>query len=96
VISLEFLRRAQREYDRYISNQNGSTHGNASLIGGGASGTVSSDDVGKAYRRLDMVRLTHDNVNMAKFRPSLLQQAARSLLFMLQFAVGYFIMLLAM
>jgi len=57
---------------------------------------VSSDDVGKAYRRLDMVRLTHDNVNMAKFRPSLLQQAARSLLFMLQFAVGYFIMLLAM
>ncbi|KAI9872296.1 MAG: Copper Transporter integral membrane protein that functions in high affinity copper transport, partial [Pleopsidium flavum] len=95
VVSLELLRRAQREYDRYISNQNTSKHGNAALVGGGPGDIASSDDVGKTHRPTDTVGLMHGNAKMVNFRPSLLQQAVRSLLFMLQFAVGYFVMLLA-
>lgn len=39
---------------------------------------------------------TPDVVCAPAFRPSVLQQIARSILYVLQFGVGYFVMLLAM
>lgn len=96
VILLELLRRAQREYDRYISTQPGSIHGHGRLLEGGSSAIASSDDIGKTQQSPSMLRRGHGQFGMAKFKPNLLQQAVRSLLFMLQFAVGYFVMLLAM
>lgn len=107
VISLEFLRRLGREYDRYIVGQFkyqnlGSTggHENASI------GSVSSEghpkDRGDGLPHADerpaqKPRFDMKDASKARqFRPSLFQQMTRALLHMVQFGVAYFIMLLAM
>ncbi|KAF2008495.1 Ctr-domain-containing protein [Aaosphaeria arxii CBS 175.79] len=93
VISLELLRRAGKEYDRYILAQYArsavalpstasSTHDNTTAAAKSASTTSSPACV--------------PAVSSQTFRPNVLQQAVRALLHMLQFAVAYFIMLLAM
>ena len=69
VMALEALRRAVKEYDRYLVRQH-----RAYVSGSGsdfASGSTS-------------------------FHPTIVQQAIRALLHLLQFAVAYFVMLLAM
>jgi solute carrier family 31 (copper transporter), member 1 len=94
VITLEFLRRAGKEYDRYIlaahkkaypsqaaSSSNSARHSSDS--DNGAKGNVAANCSPVAQ-------------GIPPFRPSLLQQAIRALLHMLQFAVAYFVMLLAM
>ncbi|KAL8382022.1 hypothetical protein RB595_006009 [Gaeumannomyces hyphopodioides] len=70
VMSLEFLRRSVKEYDRFLLRQ----HASAS-----ASKTSSGSPT-----------------PLAPFRPNFFQQAIRALLHMVQFAVAYFVMLLAM
>lgn len=85
VISLELLRRAQREFDRYLclSQQqlrNDSEAGSGSKIN--VAGYGSSPSTG--------------TTSFAPNRLKLWQQVVRSLLYMIQFAVGYFVMLLAM
>jgi copper transporter 1 len=87
VLSLEFLRRAGKEYDRYILAQY-----TRSLAGASPSPDPSSSD---AVNK-NTASATTSTVLRRSFRPSVLQQAIRALLHMLQFAVAYFVMLLAM
>ncbi|KAF2195179.1 Ctr-domain-containing protein [Zopfia rhizophila CBS 207.26] len=91
VISLEFLRRAGKEYDRYIISQ----YSRSLAPAQNASSSSSTNN--------DIAKGASANVAGAacipttqRFRPNLLQQAVRALLHMLQFAVAYFVMLLAM
>jgi copper transporter 1 len=86
VLLLEFLRRAFKEYDRYIVAQHTKTL---------AFSTRSSSSDGTGTSKTP-VATTHNIAATLKFRPSLLQQAVRALLHMCQFTVAYFIMLLAM
>ncbi|KAF1931682.1 high affinity copper transporter, partial [Didymella exigua CBS 183.55] len=84
VILLEFLRRAGKEYDRYIAEQYLASHTRTAPVASSASSDNSKTPV------------TNAALAVQKFRPSILQQAIRALLHMLQFAVAYFVMLLAM
>ena len=87
VILLEFLRRAGKEYDRYIVQQYLASHAPTAPAAPVAS-SASSDN--------SKTPVTTTVPTAQKFRPSVLQQAIRALLHMLQFAVAYFVMLLAM
>jgi copper transporter 1 len=88
VVLLEFLRRAGKEYDRYIVAQHTKSFPSAASSSSTSSGTSKTPGT---------TTLPARNVGaMTKFRPSILQQAVRALLHMCQFAVAYFIMLLAM
>lgn len=89
-MALEFLRRAGKEYDRYLISQY-----TRSLAHAGSDATSSSSDAAVAKNGSNAT--THSAVPAKRtFRPNVLQQALRALLHMLQFAVAYFIMLLAM
>ncbi|KAG9206605.1 Copper Transporter integral membrane protein that functions in high affinity copper transport [Epicoccum nigrum] len=86
VIALEALRRAGKEYDRYIVNQHLASISPATPDeSSAASGSSKSPVTTKGC-----------TPTVQNFRPCLIQQAIRSLLHMLQFAVAYFVMLLAM
>lgn len=87
-MSLEFLRRASREYDAYIIRQHQATNPPPAARGPSES---DSDTKGPTVQAT-----ASPAPRPSSYRPSLLQQAVRSLLHMLQFAVAYFIMLLAM
>jgi len=89
VVLLEFLRRAGKEYDRYIISQHA-----RSLVPGPASSASSDHDHGKTAATSAAAACTP--VAASKFRPNVFQQAIRAFLHMAQFAVAYFIMLLAM
>lgn len=88
VVLLEALRRAGKEYDRYIVNQYLASHAPRAVV---ASSASSDNDTNKISGTTAALAPTLKN-----FRPSVIQQAVRALLHMLQFAVAYFIMLLAM
>jgi copper transporter 1 len=88
VILLEFLRRAGKEYDRYIVKQYADSHAPATAV---ASSASSDHDTNKAPAATAACAAIAQ-----KFRPNVFQQAVRALLHMLQFAVAYFVMLLAM
>ena len=93
VIALEFLRRAGKEYDRYILAQHVRSLAPTTLT---ASSTHDSDNNGKGASSSPAATARDAAPMDAKFRPNMLQQAVRALLHMLQFAVAYFVMLLAM
>ncbi|RDL36652.1 uncharacterized protein BP5553_06004 [Venustampulla echinocandica] len=94
VMSLEFLRRLSKEYDRYILRKfqkaqpylsvPGLPHGKAA-----AAACKSSNPQPSSLENFTAV-------SVVSFRPGVFQQAIRATLHMLQFAVAYFIMLLAM
>ncbi|KAF2269139.1 Ctr-domain-containing protein [Lojkania enalia] len=92
VMTLEFLRRSAKEYDRYILAQH--TRSLAPLPPSSTSSThdtaPKSADPSAAPACAPIAHATE------RFRPNILQQAIRALLHMLQFAVAYFVMLLAM
>ncbi|PQE25705.1 Ctr copper transporter family protein [Rutstroemia sp. NJR-2017a BBW] len=88
VMSLEFLRRASKEYDRYIVRQ--ASQNNRQITSVDAS-TVKAPSDGS-----DVAVTTRAAPFATHFRPSLLQQAIRAGFHMVQFAVAYFVMLLAM
>lgn len=108
VVSLEFLRRLGREYDRYIIGQ--FRYRNLDPVSGGhenssiesafsESRSKNGDDglgrdEGPAKKPLG-VRVKEIQKDR-QFRPSFFQQMVRALLHMVQFGVAYFIMLLAM
>jgi copper transporter 1 len=91
VISLEFLRRAGKEYDRFIVAQHLKTISLASDVASAA-----SSNVDHSKKPATTATVAHTPVTPQRFRPSILQQMIRALLHMLQFAVAYFVMLLAM
>jgi copper transporter 1 len=92
VLALEFLRRAGKEYDRYILTQY-----TRSLPPPQApiSSASSNNDAGSKGPNATAAPAYAETASQT-FRPTLLQQAIRALLHMLQFAVAYFVMLLAM
>jgi copper transporter 1 len=91
VILLEFLRRAGKEYDRYIVSQY-----TRSLAPTPTSSASSDHDSAKNPATSSSSAAACASVAASKFRPNVLQQAIRAFLHMAQFAVAYFVMLLAM
>ncbi|KAH7390674.1 high affinity copper transporter [Pyrenochaeta sp. MPI-SDFR-AT-0127] len=92
VILLEFLRRAGKEYDRYIVAQ----HTKSLAPAGITAASSASSDNGTSKLPASSSAAACVPVAPSKFRPSILQQAIRALLHMCQFAIAYFVMLLAM
>lgn len=92
VMVLEFLRRAGKEYDRYIIAKH------TKKLESAASSRMSTSDTDSNTKALT----AGSNLDPAgcaptmRFRPTIVQQLTRALLHMLQFAVAYFVMLLAM
>ncbi|KAF8248211.1 Ctr copper transporter [Wilcoxina mikolae CBS 423.85] len=84
VLALEFVRRAQREYDRHIVRK-----WQASVAGAETAAAKSED--GEAALGLRTGFLTP-----LTFRPTLLQQAVRCAFYAAQFGAAYLTMLLAM
>jgi copper transporter 1 len=98
VIFLEFLRRAAKEYDRFIVMQHSKTLASDATVPSSAS---SSDGiVASTSRKPGTVGVVSSFMggaaDKAKFRPTVVQQAVRALLHTCAFAVAYFVMLLAM
>jgi solute carrier family 31 (copper transporter), member 1 len=90
VIALEFLRRSQREFDRYLRlrhARNGSESG---------SGNDASDSAKTSQIKVTGFGLSSWSATAKTRELKLWQHAVRCLLYTVQFAVGYFIMLLAM
>ncbi|KAH8885968.1 Ctr-domain-containing protein [Thozetella sp. PMI_491] len=85
VISLEFLRRAVKEYDHYLIRK----HAAATAVAVSPN-APSASPKGSVSEQAPVV------CQPAGFRPNVFEQAIRALLHMLQFAVAYFVMLLAM
>ncbi|CAG7926487.1 unnamed protein product [Penicillium olsonii] len=102
VISLEFLRRAGREYDAYLVRQarlRQSSRG--SLLGDTIQRTspdTENDPTMSASSKQAASSATDGSVNRSPilYRPSLAEHTVRSLIHMVQFAVAYIVMLLAM
>ena len=90
VISLEFLRRTQREFDRYLRRP-------YALVGSETgSGSGESDTTKGSQIKVAGFETSPWGATQTAGKLKMWQQAVRSLLYMLQFAVGYFVMLLAM
>lgn len=82
VVALEALRRATREFDRFIQSQHVAQY-RASSSGAAAA----------AAARKDSSEGVVSCAPIPPFRPSLLQQAIRASLHMLQFGTAYIVML---
>lgn len=85
VMSLEFLRRAVKEFDRFLIRQHG-------LSSATKPSTSSNTDRDTSPKRLVNVS-TEGLEESTGFRPSIAQQAVRAGLHTVQFAVAYFVML---
>ncbi|KAH6612194.1 Ctr copper transporter family-domain-containing protein [Chaetomium sp. MPI-SDFR-AT-0129] len=83
VIVLEMLRRGVKEYDRFLIKKHA-----ASLLVTSAASKIISEEGSPTRNCAPAVS--------KGYRPSIFEQAIRALLHMLQFAVAYFVMLLAM
>jgi copper transporter 1 len=96
VILLEFLRRAAKEYDRFIVQQHAKTLV-SSTTRSFASSSSNNDGMTKdPAAQTSPVACSAVATTTSKFRPSIVQQAIRAALHMCAFAVAYFVMLLAM
>lgn len=100
VVVLEFLRRAQREYNRFLSHK-AITSSNRLLAKTSdtccaerGQGSETSTEQDKSDTVVFATKLGRQRRVLAG--PTVLQQAVRATIHMLQFAVAYFIMLLAM
>jgi copper transporter 1 len=88
VLVLEALRRAAIEYDGFLVRKNAERQAAASRSSSASDGI---HDKGGA-----MTTHSAKPVAFEPVRPNVVEQAIRALLHMLQFAVAYFVMLLAM
>lgn len=91
VISLEFLRRSVKEFDRYLVKQH------IAQFNAHADATASSEERSTHSNKKDDTTTTAAASStctaIPPFRPNVWQQGIRALLHMLQFAVAYFVML---
>ncbi|KAL2857122.1 Ctr copper transporter [Aspergillus pseudoustus] len=99
VIALEFLRRVAREYDAFLVHRaqkkaQAQAQFHEPTIAGPES--ASSADHGKTTPTPVATGLPAAAVGGVRVRPNLVEQFIRAFLHMLQFAVAYFVMLLAM
>jgi copper transporter 1 len=91
VMSLELLRRASAEYDQYIVRQAEKSYQEIAVTNIVPSPSVTGfDDNNKSTSQAVV------NSVPVKFRPGVLRQMVRATLHMVQFAIAYFVMLLAM
>jgi len=108
-MSLELLRRLSKEYDRYILRVAQKQRSTALSLEGASPGQLSPSPTQKNIEATDRdvesigsltaaigCESTRGNKLGKTFKPTLLQQAIRATLHMVQFAVAYFIMLLVM
>ncbi|KAF5680853.1 ctr copper transporter family [Fusarium heterosporum] len=92
VMSLEFLRRAVKEWDRHLLRQHAAKFQDSTTADTSAGPSRTNDsESGK-----DGNAVVSCASPIPPFRPNVWQQAIRALLHMTQFAVAYFVMLLAM
>ena len=108
VLALEFLRRLGREYDQYLiyqlrlqqtrQSRNNTQVQNETESNPGESGdsVIGQKDVFLASTSQEYDALVQTPMRRNTARPRIQQQLVRALIHMLQFAVAYFIMLLAM
>ncbi|GIJ82758.1 copper transporter integral membrane protein that functions in high affinity copper transport [Aspergillus pseudoviridinutans] len=109
VICLEFLRRVGREYDAFIVHRarvrnqylstTASSQGLTTATDADASAESSPDStrgVQGAASKAPTQTICSPFEDKTPIRPTLIEQLVRALLHMLQFAVAYFVMLLAM
>ncbi|KAF3918443.1 hypothetical protein ABW21_db0201988 [Orbilia brochopaga] len=105
VIALELIRRMQREYDRHIIRH--ASRGQAAVIPdaeaiAGANKLADDGSVRSPVKVSTWATFNTAPSRLARFlrpfsfRPSVVQQVVRGLLYMVQFAGAYFVMLLAM
>ncbi|RYO82791.1 hypothetical protein DL764_009555 [Monosporascus ibericus] len=87
-MSLELLRRLVKEYDRYLIRK----HTIGTAIAASPNNSRGSSEEGNASTATVLTPCA----TPLGFRPNVFEQAVRALLHMVQFAVAYFIMLLAM
>ncbi|KAF3928998.1 hypothetical protein ABW19_dt0207871 [Dactylella cylindrospora] len=98
VIGLEFVRRLQREFDRHIirhaavARAVGESAGSKKLA---EEGSVSPSPIQDKVLNTSASRVARF-LRPFNIRPTLLQQAVRGFLYMVQFGAAYFVMLLAM
>jgi copper transporter 1 len=92
VMSLEFWRRASKEYDRYIIKQAQLKQQQQQPV----DHTPKSHSETGSGKTPALTTVVSSGSNVKTFRPNVLQQVIRALFHMVQFAVAYFIMLLAM
>lgn len=91
VMSLEFLRRVQREFDRYLVRRN------VASVSRHDSSEGEDGDSDRRHGKADPSIGIRPAGNVdGKAQLKLWQHAVRSFLYMMQFAVGYFVMLLVM
>lgn len=91
VMFLELLRRLQREFDHYIRRVNGAVAASYSQKEG-----VNGSDTDSNKGLKAVVPTLASRGSDGAGRLKLWQQLVRSFIFTVQFAVGYFVMLLAM
>lgn len=84
-MSLELMRRTVKEYDRYLVKK----HTSAAAFESSAPG----DNGNKPATTAGPGPSCQSAAQPQRFRPSVLEQATRALLHMVQFAIAYFIML---
>lgn len=84
VMSLEFLRRTVKEYDRYLIRK----HSESAVV-------MTTSQRSKTADTSPQRSLSPVVPAAGGFRPTILQQLIRAFLHMVQFAVAYFIMLYA-
>ena len=133
VVAIEFVRRMQREYDRYITRDREEAmgprvgHSNATTVVDNTTATTTTtaaaaaataDESNDCCSNVDKIANAHsccgdttgvhrvrglrNNVKLAvhaptlRFRPTLLQQFVRALLYTVQFGIGYLLMLFVM
>lgn len=89
-MSLEFMRRAVKEYDRYLIRKHAARPSPAVSIDNGEAGSPKGASPTNTTTPLQCA------VPPQGFRPTIFEQAIRAFLHMVQFAVAYFVMLLAM
>ncbi|KAG8165258.1 hypothetical protein KVR01_005533 [Diaporthe batatas] len=92
VMLLEFLRRAVKEYDALLVRKH-SGASNSSNVGAAGPGV---QEVGSESKDHGISVRPVGNIPSGRFRPTVLEQVVRAFLHMCQFAVAYFVMLLAM
>ena len=83
VMSLEFLRRLTKEYDRYLIYKHAGSHG----------ATKKTSNQPSPSSSIHSTLRDAAGPGSGVFRPTIIEQTIRALLHMLQFAVAYFIML---
>ncbi|KAL2211660.1 Ctr-domain-containing protein [Sarocladium strictum] len=90
-MTLEFLRRSVKSYDRYLIRKHEAKYVGAADVPAAAD---SGSDTAKNGN--SSAAACTPMTSIPPFRPSIFEQAVRALLHMVQFAVAYIIMLLAM